>query len=124
MKIIVTIIPTDLVAKLSSFYHFLHIRNKNFVFSKLVVYSNEKYFCFLFIASCALLESHAKCNRLLLRNFLTCYSCSYYSSMLKHFSSNFQADRRASNLLRRYNQQSERSSSKEIRKLLYFDLLA
>ena len=86
MKIIVTIIPTDLVARLSSFYHCLHIRNKNFVFSKLVVYSNEKYFCFLFIASCALLESHAKCNRLLLRNFLTCYSCSYYSFMILYIN--------------------------------------
>ena len=86
MKIIVTIIPTNLVTKLSSFYHFLDIRNKNFVFSKLVVYSNEKYFCFLFIASCALLESHAKCNRLLLRNFLTCYSCSYYSFMILYIN--------------------------------------
>ena len=36
---------------------------------------------FLFIASRALLQSHAEFNRLLQRNFLTCYSCLYYSSM-------------------------------------------
>ena len=35
---------------------------------------NEKYFCFLFIASRALLQSYAEFNRPLQRNFLTCYS--------------------------------------------------
>ena len=37
---------------------------------------------FLFITSRALLQSHAKFNGLLERNFLNCYSCSYYNSML------------------------------------------
>ena len=36
---------------------------------------NEKYFCSLFIVSRTLLQSHAKFNRLLESNFLTCYSC-------------------------------------------------
>ena len=36
---------------------------------------------FLFIASCALFQSHAEFNEFLKRNFRTCYSCSYYSSM-------------------------------------------
>ena len=42
---------------------------------------NKKYFCFFFVASRALLQSHAEFNRLLKRNFLTSYSCSYYSFM-------------------------------------------
>ena len=33
----------------------------------------EKYFGFLFIASCTLHFEHAKSNRLLQRNVLTCY---------------------------------------------------
>ena len=36
----------------------------------------------MFIASLALIQSHSKFNRLLLRNFLTCYSCLYNSSMV------------------------------------------
>ena len=57
MEIIVSIIPTDLVTNsfLSSFCPFLQIKNKNFVFSKLVV---QLYFCFLFKASRSLLQSH------------------------------------------------------------------
>ena len=43
---------------------------------------NEKYFCFFLIASCALLQRHAEFNILLQRNFLTCHSCLYYSSMI------------------------------------------
>ena len=35
----------------------------------------------MFIASRALLQSHAEFNRLLWWNFLTCCSCLYYSSM-------------------------------------------
>ena len=42
----------------------------------------ENYFCFLFIASRALFQSHVEFIRLLKRNFLTCYFCSYYSSMI------------------------------------------
>ena len=41
--------------------------------------SNEKYFWFFFMMSHALFQSHAKFNRLLQRNILTCYSCSYDS---------------------------------------------
>ena len=44
-------------------------------------------------------------------------------SFLKPSASNFQASWSASNQLRRYNQQSGRSSSKEISKSFYFDLL-
>ena len=44
--------------------------------------ANGKYFCFLFITSRVLLQSHAEFNRLLWKNFLTCYSCLYYSSMI------------------------------------------
>ena len=83
MKIIVTIIPTDLVnnSLLSSFCPFLQTKNKNQFFHKWWS-GNEKYFYFLFIASHALLQSHAEFNRLLQMTFLACYSCSYYSSML------------------------------------------
>ena len=59
MKITVTIFPTDLVTNslLSSLYSLSckPKQNRNKVFSKLVVYNN-KYFCFLFITSCALLQ--------------------------------------------------------------------
>ena len=34
-------------------------------------------FYLLFMASCALLQSYTNFNRLLKKNFLTCYSCSY-----------------------------------------------
>ena len=42
---------------------------------------NKKYLCFLFIVSCALLQSHVEFKRLLWGNFFKCYSSSYYSSM-------------------------------------------
>ena len=48
-------------------------------------HGKEKYFCFLFIASRALLQSHTECNGHLQRNFLTCYSCLYYSSMFPQY---------------------------------------
>ena len=41
-----------------------------------------KYFCFSFIVSRALLQSHSEFSRLLKRNFLTCYSSSYYNSIV------------------------------------------
>ena len=51
---------------------------------------------FLFVVSSALLRGHAEFNEVLWRNFLTCYSCSYHSSMLllekfngKHFIDNW-----------------------------------
>ena len=39
--------------------------------------------CFLFIASSALLQRYVEFNRLLSKDFLTFYSCSCYSSMMK-----------------------------------------
>ena len=73
MKITVTIIPTDLVT--------------NLLLSSFCVSSgNEKYFCFLFIAIRALLQSHAEFNGLLYRNFLVCYPVRVIvpCSLLKH----------------------------------------
>ena len=72
MKIIVTIIPTDLVTNslLSSFCPFLHTK-KNSEFKQEFRLSaswwsgNEKYFCFWFIASGVLFQSRAEFNRLL-----------------------------------------------------------
>ena len=54
MKIIVTIIPTDLVTNsfLSSSYPFLRTKDMNWVFNNLVLWWRE--ICFLFIASHAL----------------------------------------------------------------------
>ena len=78
MKIIVTIIPTDLV---TNFFYPLFVLSctpkTRIRFSRSWWSGNEKYFCFLFKASCALLQSHAEFN------FLTCYSCSYYSFMIQ-----------------------------------------
>ena len=65
MKIIVTIIPTDLVK--ISFYSLLVLFNKRKTrirFSASWWSGNEKYFCFLFVASRALLQRHAELNRL------------------------------------------------------------
>ena len=82
MKRIATIIPTDLVTNslLSSFWTFLQTKTR-IRFSASWWSGNEKYFCSLFIASRALLQSDAEFNRLLKRNFITCYSCLYFSSM-------------------------------------------
>ena len=44
---------------------------------------NKIYFCFLFMASRPLLQDHAEFNRYLQRTFLICYSCSYYSSIIR-----------------------------------------
>ena len=72
MKIIVTIIPTDLVTNLLYPLFVLSYEPKTRIWFSTSWWSgNEKYFCFLFIASRALLESHAEFNRLLQRNFLT-----------------------------------------------------
>ena len=46
------------------FFPFLQTKNKNQVFSSWW-FGNNKYFCFLFIASRALFQSHAEFNRLL-----------------------------------------------------------
>ena len=39
-----------------------------------------------FCLSRTLLQSHTEFNRLIKRNFLTCYSCTYYRSMLEVFN--------------------------------------
>ena len=61
MKIIVTIIPTNLVTNslLFLFCPFIETKNKNQVFSKLVVWQ-QGIVCFLFISSRALLQRYAK----------------------------------------------------------------
>ena len=67
MKIIVTIIPTDLVIN-SLFILFFVLSYKPITrirFSTSWWPGKEKYFCFLFIASHALFQSHAEFNRLL-----------------------------------------------------------
>ena len=53
MKIIVTIIPTGVVTNLllSSFYSFLQAKNKNLVFSKLLVWLREIFLFFVYINS-------------------------------------------------------------------------
>ena len=80
MKIIITIIPTDLVQVRFYPLFVLSYKPKTRIrFSASWWSGNEKYFCFLFTASRALLQSHAELKRLLQRNFLTCYSCLYYS---------------------------------------------
>ena len=84
MKIIVTIIPTDLVTNLllSSFV-LSYQPTPRIRFSASWWSGCKKYFCFLFTASNALLQSHTEFKRILWRNFLTYYFCSYYSSMVK-----------------------------------------
>ena len=83
MKIIVTIILTNLVTNslLSLFCPFVETKTKNQIFSKIVA-CNKTYFCFLFLASRALLQRYAKFNKLVQKDFLTCCSCSYGSSII------------------------------------------
>ena len=60
----VTIIPTDLVTiwHVSSFFFFF--QNKTRIeFPEFWRSSNQKYFCFLFLAGHALLQSHAESSR-------------------------------------------------------------
>ena len=54
---------------------------KSQVFTKLVVWQRKNIF-FLFRESHALLQGHDEFKRFLKRNFITCYSCSYYSFIL------------------------------------------
>ena len=67
MKIIVSKIPTDFVTNLLLFIlcPFIQTKNKNLFFLASWWSGNEKYFCFLVIASPALLQSHAEFNRIL-----------------------------------------------------------
>ena len=66
MKIIVTIVSTFLVTNslLSFFCPFVEAKNKNQIFSKLMIWLRE-ILIFLVIASRALLQSYAEFNRLL-----------------------------------------------------------
>ena len=66
MKIIVTIIPADLIRNsiLTFFGSFLQTKNKNQVFSMLVVWYQEIYLVFGY-SELRLLQSHAEVNRLL-----------------------------------------------------------
>ena len=81
MKIIITVIPGDLVTNWSLFV--LSYRPKTGIrFSASWCPGNEKN---LFKASHALLLSHAEVNRILRGNFLTCWPCSYYSCMFKFY---------------------------------------
>ena len=80
-KIIVTIILTNFIANHPyPFFVFVETKNENEIFSNLVAWYQKK--CVLFITSCTLLQRHAEFNRISRRIFLTCYSYSYYSSML------------------------------------------
>ena len=82
MKIIATIIPTDLVTNFFYTLVVLSYKPKTRIWFSASWWSgNEKYFCFLFISSRTLLQNHGEFNRLLQMNFFTCYSCLYCSSM-------------------------------------------
>ena len=60
MKIFVTVVLTDIVTNM-----LLSCKPKTSIgFSASDWVGNEKYFCFLFIASRPLLQSHAEFNRL------------------------------------------------------------
>ena len=87
MKIIVTIIPEDLVtnSSLSSFWPFLQAKNKN-QGSQQVGSLVTRNICFLFIASCALIQNHAEFNRLSKKNFF----CTLFLVVLQfHDSKNY-----------------------------------
>ena len=55
MKTIVTIIPTNLVTNSLSFLFcsFVETKNKNHIFSKLVVWLREIFLCFIYSESCS-----------------------------------------------------------------------
>ena len=90
MKTIVTIIPTYVVTNsfLPLFLSFFTNQRQKSSLEKVGDLVKRTIFVFLFIARRALLQSHGE-FWLLWRNFFTCYSCSYYSSMQK-FSSCWQ----------------------------------
>ena len=56
-----------------------------------VGYLVTRNICFLFIVSRALLQRYTEVNRLLQKDFLTCYSFSYYSSMIYIMQGDFQS---------------------------------
>ena len=67
MKIIVTIIATNLVTNFVFILLFTFLTNqkKESGFQQVDGVVNEKYFCFLFTVSRALLQSHTEFNRIL-----------------------------------------------------------
>ena len=69
MKIIVTIIPTNLVINFYPLFVLSYKPKTRIWFSASWWSGNEKYFYFLFIASSAVLQSHAKFNRLFIKEF-------------------------------------------------------
>ena len=84
MKTILNICATDLVTNsISSFLALSYKPKTRIRFSASWQSGNNKCFSFFFIASRALLQSHAEFNRLSYRNFLIFYCCSYYSSMVQ-----------------------------------------
>ena len=87
MKIVVAIIPTDLVTNslLSSFCPLLHFKNKNQVFSRLVIWKQEIFLFFVYPLYFKAMQNSTDFYK---NNFLTCYSCSYYSSMMQHTTYN------------------------------------
>ena len=82
MKIIVTIILTNSVANSLLFLFWPFIETKNKVFRGWS--SGSEKIILLFVDSRALFQRYVEFNRLSEKNFLTCYSCSYYSSMIHY----------------------------------------
>ena len=76
----ITLIPSNLVINLLLCF-LLEKPKIRINFSASWWSGNKKYFCVLFIASRTLRQRYAEFNRLLWKNFLICFSCSYYSSM-------------------------------------------
>ena len=84
MKIIITIILTDLVTNslLSSLCPFLQTKNKNQVFSKLLVRYREIFLFFVYSES-RYTSKPCRIQQTFIKEFSAYYSCSYYSSMIK-----------------------------------------
>ena len=106
MKIIVAIIPTDLVASsiLSSFCPLLQFKNKNQVFSRLAIWKQE---IFLFFVYTLYFKAMPNSTDFYKNNFLTCYSCSHYSSMMQHTTYNMHLSS-TFKMLRKKNEKSSR----------------
>ena len=85
MKLIVFIIPTDLIMNsLLYFFVFSYKPKTRIRFSASWWFYSEKNFCVFVYSeplSTSKLQSHAELNRLLNRNFLICYSCLCHSFM-------------------------------------------
>ena len=106
MKIIVAIIPTDLVANslLSSFCPLLQFKNKNHVFSRLAIWKQEIFLFFVYALYFKAMPNSTDFHK---NNFLTCCSCSYYSSMMQHTTYNMHLSS-TFEMLRKKNEKSSR----------------